>query len=97
MALKGDPLIPGLQDRSRGDLVQQRLCERHQLPQSVGDQLGLLGLDIGDASGAGPDAQATTTGRQGEGEREREGSRPVDPFKTLPNRAMGPVLKINVH
>jgi hypothetical protein len=89
MALKSDPLIPGLQERSRGDLVQQRLCERHQL--------GLLGLGFGDTCGAGPDAQATTTGRQGEGEREREGSCPVDPFETLPNRAMGPVLKINVH
>jgi|688.fasta_scaffold296833_2 hypothetical protein len=97
MALKSDPLIPGLQERSRGDLVQQRLCERHQLPQAVGHQLGLLGLGFGDTCGAGLDAQATTTGRQGEGEREREGSCPVDPFETLPNRAMGPVLKINVH
>ena len=71
MTLKGDPLIPGLQVPSRGDLMQQRLCERHQLPQAVGDQLGLLGLGFGDTCNAGPDVQAATTGRQSEGERER--------------------------
>jgi len=56
MALKRDPLITSLKGRSRGDLVQQRLCERHQLPLAVEDFLSLRGLRFGNTRRAGPDA-----------------------------------------